>query len=213
MPTIRRIKIIDDDPRVRGDYAYPITAADREPVPEEGPLGTLDDYLQRATHADAAVSDHNLRPSGYANFDGAVLVSEWYKRQFPAILCTTFDKSKSTQFRALRRWLPVVMSPDELSPESLIHGLEFVQRELRDDFTQPRRPWRALVHFVDLDAESRTVYAKLPGWGTEAIALRLVDLPESLQAIVSQSADFRCHAIANLGAESNEELYVSEWEI
>lgn len=211
--TIERIKIIDDDPAVREVYTFPVTIADRVPVEEKGPLGSLAGYLNRPTQADAAVSDHQLRPSGYAAFDGANLVAEWYKRGFPAILCTTFEKSNADQFRSLRRWLPIVMSPTQLSPDSLMEGLEVVQRELQDKFIPPRRPWRALVHFVDFRPATKTVYAKLPGWSTEAVALRLVDLPTPLQERCDSLIDRRFYATANLGAESNEELYISNWEV
>jgi hypothetical protein len=211
--TIRRIKIIDDDPNVREGYTYPITAADREPIKEDGPLGQLDSYLRRPLNADAAVSDYRLSPNGYAEFDGARLVAAWYKNGFPAILCTTFDKSNTTQFRTLRRWLPVVMSPAQLTPETLLAGLEYAQKEIHEEFSGPRRPWRALVHFVEYDAETFTVFAKLPAWSPEAVSLRLIDLPANLQAEVKQRPDVRCHAQANIGAESNDELYLSDWEV
>lgn len=210
---IERIMVVDDDPDVRDAYAVSVGVADRTPVEELGPLGALDEYIQREPPADAAVSDHRLTPTGYASFDGAELVAAWYRRRFPAILCTTFGKSNVDQFRSLRRWLPIVMLPEELTPDSLIEGLEYVQREFTGQFIAPRRPWRALVHFVDYEDANRMVYAKLPGWSSEAVALRLVDLPAALATQVTTVPDYRCYAIANLGAESNEELYVSEWEL
>jgi hypothetical protein len=209
---IERILIVDDNPRVRGDYEFPINAAGRTPVAEKGPLGSIDRYLAKKPPAEAAVSDYQLTPANYASFNGVELVSEWYKIGFPAILCTTFDKSNADHFRSFRRWLPVVMAPGELSPETLMEGLELVQNEIHDVFVPPRRPWRALVHFVDYQEATRTLYAKLPGWGVEAVALRVVDLPIGVQEKALSQADFRCYAVANLGAESNDELYISDWE-
>jgi hypothetical protein len=209
---ISRVAIIDDNPNVREDYEFPISEAGLEPVVQLGPLGSLDDYLSRQVHADAAISDHQLRPANYASFEGADLVATWYRRAFPAILCTTFDKSNADQFRSKRRWLPVVMSPQELSPETLTEGLALVQAEFREEFVPQRRPWRALVRFVDYHEATNTLYAKLPGWSTEAVALRGVDLPPEIAKRAATQATFRCYAKANLGAEGNNELYLADWE-
>lgn len=214
---IQRILVVDDNPSVRESYAFPIEAAEREAVIQEDSLGSLESFLANQLHADAAVSDYQLSPGNYANFDGARLVSEWYKRNFPAILCTQFDKANVARFRVLRRWIPVVMRPDELDQDSLMHGLELTQREFRDSFVPARRPWRALVHFVEFSDEENYANAKVPGWGEEIVALRAKDLPPNLKLRIKTAQDrdeqFQCYAIANLGAERNEELYLSDWEV
>lgn len=215
--SIRTILVVDDDPSVRETYAFPIEAADREPVIREEALGRLEDFLALPWLADAAVSDYQLSPGNYANFDGARLVAEWYKRQFPAILCTQFTKANIARFRVLRRQIPVLMRPDELDQDSLMQGLELVQREFRGEFRPNRRPWRALVRFVEFSEEENIANAKLPGWSEEVVALRAKDLPVPIKAAIRSSMNrgeqFRCYAVANLGAESNEELYLSEWEV
>lgn len=213
---IDSILILDDNPRVREDYTFPIEAAGRKAIPVDGKLGSLESFLARDLHAEAAVSDYQLSPGNYASFDGATLVSAWYRQRFPAILCTTFDKSNVAQFRALRRWIPIIMPPTDLDPDSLMQGLELVQRELQDEFVPARRPWRALVRFVEFDEEINTANARLPGWSDEVVAFRASDLPEFIRESAGTAAkagdEYRCFAIANLGSESNDELYVSEWE-
>lgn len=216
-PAIERILVVDDNASVRETYAFPIEAAEREAVIREESLGSLEVFLANPLQADAAVSDYQLSPGNYANFDGARLVSEWYKRRFPAILCTQFDKANVARFRVLRRWMPVVMRPDELDQDTLMHGLELAQREFRESFVPARRPWRALVHFVEFSEEDNYANAKVPGWGEEIVALRAKDLPPEVRASVRQAQDrdeqFQCYATANLGAERNEELYLSGWEV
>ncbi|MDO9395836.1 MAG: hypothetical protein Q7T71_04770 [Herbiconiux sp.] len=216
IPSIGKIAILDDNPTVQEAFMSPIEDADRIPILLTGPLGTLDQFLSIGPVADAAISDYQLSPGNYASFDGATLVSEWYKRRFPAILCTTFDKANVARFRVLRRWIPIIMAPHELDSDSLMSGLELVQKELQDDFSAARRPWRALVRFVEYDEPSNTANAKLPGWSEEVVAFRAMDLPDSVKKSVKESFDrheeYRCFAMANLGSESNEDLYVSDWE-
>lgn len=208
-----RIAIVDDDKDVRDGYAYAIEGDGYIPVDQPGPLGSLDTFLAREMDVSGAVSDYRLTPAGYAQFDGARLVASWYQRNFPAVLCTTFGKSSADHFRSYRRWVPVVMSPEELSPETVREGLSLVRNELQGNFVPVRRPWRALVHFIDYVEENRSLYVKLPGWGSDAVALRLADLPPELGTVVTSRSDFRCYAQANLGTESTDDLYLSDWEI
>lgn len=214
---IKRILVVDDNASVRETYAFPIEAAEREAVIRNEALGNLESFLASPMTADAAVSDYQLSPGNYANFDGATLVSRWYRRRFPAILCTQFDKANVARFRVLRRWMPIVMRPDELDQDSLMAGLELVQNEFMDRFVPARRPWRALIEFVEFSDHENYANARVPGWGEEVVALRASDLPASVRTGIhlSKSAgdEFRCYATANLGAERNEELYISHWEV
>lgn len=209
---VSRIAIVDDDQNVREGLAYAIESDEWVPIEQTGPLGHIDDFLARNLGADAAVSDHKLSPAGYAHFSGAQLVAAWYRRMFPALLCTTYSTSAVAEFRSLRRWIPVVMPPEGLSPDTLRAGLDLVVDELHGNFVAERRPWRAVVRFTDYAPENRTVYAKLAGWSSEAVALREVDLPEALRQIVTSRVDFHCYAEANLGTASSDDLYLSGWE-
>jgi hypothetical protein len=210
---IKRIKVVDDNPGVRDDYSIAISLAERTPVPETGPLGTLDEYIARETGADAAITDYQLRPSNYAYFDGIELAARWYGLRMPTILCTTFHESNVVQFRKYRRWVPVVMPPKDLNPDTLIEAIELVANELQGHWVAPRRPWRAQIHFVEVDAGSNTAIAKVPAWSEEAVAFRLTDLPGMLQQSLHRTPEMRFHAKANLGTENGRDLYVTDWEV
>jgi hypothetical protein len=211
---IERVVIVDDQPESRKSYGYTVENADFEPVPEEGPLGTLEQYF--AHHriqdvADAALCDYQLSARAYASFTGAELVAIWYKSNFPAVLCTRWEKTQIERIRPLRRWIPVLIRPDELNVDTLVHGLEECIRELQGEFGASRRPWRTQVHFLTPDDEqAETFFAEIPGWeNREVIRVRLSDLPENVATLVKEN--FRCHAYANLGAETTEDLYLCDW--
>lgn len=217
LKSIESIAVIDDNPNVRETLTFTVEAAERRAVVREEPLGTLEEFLARPPDADAAVSDYQLSPGNYAFFDGATLVSKWYQAKFPAILCTQFDKANVARFRVLRRWIPVLLPPSELDQDSLMRGLELAQQEFAGNFTPSRRPWRALVRFVEFSEAENYANAKVPGWGEEVVALRAHDLPvgvaEGIRRAIERGDEFRCYATANLGAERNEELYLSDWEV
>lgn len=211
---IRSVVLIDDDPNVRQGLKYQVDFADLRPVEEAGPnLGSLDHYLKTLPNADAAISDFHLRPSGYAAFNGAELVARLQRSNFPALLCTRFDRSEIDRIRPHRRWIPVLMAADELNPESLMEGLEVCLFELAGNFRPIRRPWRSQVYFLENDTvDNSSFFVELPGWQrNETIRVSLSHLPVGLQTLVRPG--FRCYAQANLGTENADELYLSDWEV
>lgn len=211
---IRRVKLIDDDPMVREGYEYPVRYADLTPIQEDRPnLGTLSDYLGTAVDADAAVSDFSLSSSGYASFNGAELVAGWYRQGFPALLCTRYEKAQIELIRPHRRWIPVLLKPDELNPDSLQEGIRESLAEMSGTFRPQRRPWRAQVHFVERDPIVHGAFSvEIPSWSTaDFLRIRLSDLPSQVKAAVSPG--FRCFAQVNLGVEESEGLFFSDWKL
>lgn len=211
---IRRILLVDDDPTVREGLRINVDFASLSPVEEVGPqLGNLDNFLANRLQADAAISDYHLTPSGYASFNGAQLVERLYRANFPALLCTRFDKTQVERIRPHRRWIPVLMAADELTPDSLMHGLEECLFEVNGNFKSTRRPWRAQILFLEQDIDDRNAYfIELPGWQRdEVLRIQLKHLPNELQSLVHP--EFRCFAQANLGSDNVDDLYLCEWEI
>lgn len=211
---IQRVQVIDDDPGVRETYSDKIIDANLIAVPEDDEmLGTIEEFLARRPRAEAGLSDFDLKPSGYAGFNGAELVSRWYKTNFPGILCTRYEKVHIERIRPLRRHIPVLITPDKLNPDSIVLGLEECIRELSGTIRPVRRAWRTQVHFLDDEVGSNgTFTVELPAWGLEeAIRVRASDLPRSIKK--SAQPGFRCHAFANLGAEASEDLFLDEWVV
>ncbi len=211
---IERVQIVDDDPMVRAAYEYPVEELQLEPILAEGPLPVLDQFISETlTGADAAIFDHQLRVRNYAVFNGAESVARLYKHQFPAVLCTTWADAKIDEMRRYRRYIPVILRPDELDPDSLKHGFEHCIKEFNGVFRPSRRPWRALVSVEDVgqDEWSQFFFVTIPGWDPkEKIRLRLQDVSK-IRALIQPGALF--HAQVNLGAESQEELYFDAWEV
>lgn len=204
--------IVDDEDRVREQYRFIVEDAGYIPKVISERLGGLDSAVRIVTGGDAAICDHQIQPSGYARCSGAQLVSTLYRNRFPALLCTTYRSSNEEEFRALRRWLPVIIAPEELNEDSIRSSVEMVQSELEGKFAPSRRPWRALVKFVDFQSATQMVSVKLPGWGGEAVALRLVDLPPHMQSQGERLVGHRAYASANLSSERPHELYITDWE-
>ena len=210
---IKTIRLVDDDPDSRASYEYTVEDASRVAVSDQGPLGTLEQYLGAGEQTDAGLCDFALHTHAYASFTGAELVASWYMKKFPAILCTRFEKAQIEHIRPLRRWIPVLLKPDDLNPDSLMAGYQECITELGGEFRPMRRPWRTQVHFLQPDPDTyNTYFVELPGWGSsEVLKVRLDGLPTGLRGLVREG--FRTHATANIGVEVLEDLYLCDWEI
>jgi hypothetical protein len=72
------------------------------------------------------------------------------------------------------------------------------------------RRWRTIAR-VDLITE-KIVGIVLPAWdNTAIIKLPLTSIPECIQTRIGQG-DLRFYIKVNLGAQTNEELVITEWE-
>jgi hypothetical protein len=210
---VERVALVDDQQEVRDAYRFTVEDAEMIPVPEDGPLADLKQSVETiARSADAAICDQQLQLiEGYASFFGAELVASLYQQQFPAILCTRWDEAHLDHIRSLRRFIPVMMRPDELDPDSLLRGVETCIREFKDGFAANRRPWRTQVHVVDIDEDDNSVFLELPAWSRdEIVKLRLQDFPH--EAREGLRPGFRCHAYINTGTDQHQDLFFEQWE-
>jgi hypothetical protein len=210
--SIERVAIVDDDPSVRASYKFSIEDLKLEPVQEAGPIRDLKDFTRRAIErCEAAICDHHLRVSNYAVFNGAELVAEFYNLKFPAVLCTRWEKAGIHEIRRFRRRIPVLISPDNLSPENIAMAFEACLREFRSEFSPSRKPWRTLIRIVDADPDRGFFDVVVPGWDPrEVIRLRIDEVPESFRSRIASGS--RLYAHVNIGAESQEELFFENWE-
>ncbi len=210
---LKRVAVIDDEPDVRASYSDFLEDLDLDPIDEAGPLDPLNLFVEKSLQrSDAAICDYRMRVSDYAGFDGAQLVSEYYRNRFPALLCTRFEEA-SDEIRPYRKHIPILLSWEDLmDPDTLRWSFERVVAELLGKIPPSRRPWRTLVHVYDVDRERGFVHIFLPGWDPHrGLRLRIKDIPEDVQPHLED--DYRLCAHVNIGAERAEDLFFDRWEI
>jgi hypothetical protein len=212
--TIDRISIIDDDEQARDGYEFPVAELQAVAVPENGPLPELAKFVAEFDQrAKAAICDYHLRKKGnYASFNGDILAAELYKRQTPAVLCTSFEPMDL--LRRTRRYIPVLLKVDELEPDNIAHGFERCIEEFGGHFRPDRKSWRTLIRVEDIEQGSPNggyFYVVLPGWNQRTkIRICFDDVPKNIIPLIE--VDRRFHAQVNIGAEQHEELYFTDWE-
>jgi hypothetical protein len=207
---LTRVLIVDDDERSRSAYVLAVEDADLEPVRAEGRLGELDDFIGMTPDHAGVLSDFELSVANFADFSGAQLISRLYRANVPGVLCTKYEKSQIDRIRPFRRWIPRLLTPGELDPDSLMRGFEIACAEFSGTFLQARSPHRTLVRIVESDADdSKSFFLQVPAWSTEVIRYRYEDVPQAL--VKSIRPGFRTHVMANIGAEAFEDVYLTEW--
>ncbi|RPF25998.1 hypothetical protein [Georgenia muralis] len=207
-----KVVIVDDDPNVRRAYALTVEDASLQAVQVDGPIDSLQGFVAGLEMKRAgAVCDFELGARNFAHFTGAELVSEWYKSGVPAVLCTRFEKAQLDRIRPYREWIPCLLTPSELNPDSLMESLKVVAREIAGHYRQSRTAYRTLIRVVEIDpGDAGAFLFEMPGWSTDIILrFRLADLPRDLRGQIAPG--FCTHVRANLGAEKFEDLYFTDW--
>ncbi len=212
--TIDRVDIVDDKPDARRIIAMSVDEVALTPVHEDGPLPPLGPFVQAAMKkADAAICDYKLNLGKYAQFNGAEAVANFYERKWPALLCTTWGKADIDAMRAYRRKIPILISTDELNPDTIAIGFECCIREFKGEFSPRRRPWRTMVRVEDVDEKMnpKMFFVVLPGWSSsDKVRLRLDIVPTDLQKKIKRGVRF--HAQVNKGTEDQDDLYFDNFE-
>ncbi len=215
---IDRIRIVDDDPDVREQYAEAVADLDVEALPMDGPLPELDQLVNEWSeqHAQAAICDYRLQVRQYAPFDGHELASRLYSAKFPAILCTKWAKAGAVQLRDVRRNIPVLLNPEDLEPETLRVGLVKCVRELDEGvFDETRLTRRTVVRVVEgpeYEHVREEAFVVVPNWDRNTVVRILTEKldPEIQQHFVPGE---RLYARVNLGAIRLEDLFFADWEV
>jgi hypothetical protein len=212
--TIENVEIIDDREEVRESMAYSVEELRLNAVKHEGPIWNVEAFISETMEiAQAAICDHHLRVGQYSPVNGSDIVARLYKHAFPALLCTRWQAADINEMRPLRRFIPVLVNPDELTPDMIVAGLRQCLDEFRGEFSEGRRPWRTLVRIEDIiqDPTGEHFYFFVPAWDAHTgFRLPLSSLPLALPKPLKRP--HRVHAYVNLGAESAEELFFDGWE-
>jgi len=211
---IDTVGIVDDSEDMRNTISDDLQDADFIPRPFEGQYSNIQSLMGEVVgSADAVICDHHLKPRNYASFSGAELAANLYQVKFPFVLVTRWTSAVIEQIRFYRRHIPALVSPDNVSTETIIDSFQMCLEEFGDSFRPTRKPWSAVVRVEDItDAKpDKLVSITISAWNpNQVINIRLDTIPSSLQDKVHPGARF--FAKVNIGAETQEELYLEDFE-
>ncbi len=212
-----KIAIIDDDKNLADVTAWEVEEAGYEPffLKNKQFHNVNDLVLLIRENAQAAVCDHRLMNSGFANFSGAELVANLYDWKFPSLLITQYtEMDTSFSIRKWRHKIPVLLSREEADAASIAKGIEDCTLELSGKIPSTRKPRRTIVRIIHIDEESheRVVDAFVPAWNPH----KAVRFPASLMTDnirVVLKPNIRLFAYVNTGAEKSDDLYFENFEL
>lgn len=207
-----RVLVIDDDPNTRAALREHVEDAGLQPIEVSAASSDIDSFVGGfLSQAEAALCDHHLRKKNYAGFNGAEVVAKWYQHRHPAVLCTRWEEANIGEIRRFRRYIPVLLRPSDLNPDSLLAGIEECRQEFRGIIRSERRSWRAVVRIEEIDELPGTsLYVCVAGAATDdVIKLDILDVPVAIRA--GLRAGHRVAAMVNVGAERQEDMFFYDW--
>jgi hypothetical protein len=205
---IERVSIIDDDDDSRSSMEFTIQDLKLTAVPQNDKVGNIDAFFIQLPAIDAVVSDHHLKKKNYFPINGAEVIYKCYEKRIPAVLVTRYEQH-NYDIRKFRQRIPVILTPDEFDPDSLIKSFEVCINEFNGKFLNGRKAWRTLIRIDDMDETN--FYIIIPAWNqNETVSLSRSLLPEHINRIIQ--ADYRLHAEVNIDAEYSSDLYFVSWE-
>lgn len=207
-----RIAILDDDEGVRDSYAEFIEDLEAEPIiftELEDLSRTVDDVRLKA---DAVLTDYRLKTSGYAGFNGDSLAVRCTQAGIPTVLCTSYTDIYRLVNRSDVRWLPSLLFSSQMDPFSIRHGLGMAAKECKGHYSSERRPWRSQVCVADSTNNPDVFYVIISGRSpNELIGVRYDEVPVEISNAVRGGQE-RFHAQVNVGSNSPDTLYITDWE-
>ncbi len=206
---IRRVSIIDDDPNERS-FLVDEFEGRFTPVTWAGPYETIAELVdQVVATSDAVTCDHHL-VKNYARERGAAFVADFYSRKFPAVLRTKYGKAELHEIRRYRNRIPVLLTPDDIDPESFEKAWAICEQEFSGRFLPSREPWRTLIRVENVERPN-FVDVVIPAWNHREVVRLLIDLlPNDARPRLAEGLRF--HAKVNLGTESQDDLYFADFE-
>lgn len=214
---ISKIHVIDDDTDSREGYALTVEEIDVETVLQNDKVNNIDSFLLTIGNDDAVVSDHHLKKSSnYFPVNGANFISRCYEKRIPSVLVTKYELASYHEIRPFKRNIPVVLTPGQFNPDTLINALEQCVNEFKGNLSQTRKTWRTLVQFDDVikDETNNKIMAMaiLPSWNRNiVINLKMIELPPEIREVAEPELCLYAHV--NIDAEDPYELYFQNWEM
>ncbi len=210
---ISRTLVVDDSRAVRESWAEVVEDADLEPVLLDGPFRSQRELLEsvHTKNVQAVLCDFDLRSSNWAPAYGAKFVHEWNQMGIPAVLCTRYETQHLLEMRKWRDRIPVLLTPTELSPETLRSGIAEALAEIRGIYSPERRPWRTLV--VCERVSERRFYVRVPAshFPEREVVVLPSTVPMAVRDWLRRGGRF-LHAHVNIGASRPQDFYFGQWE-
>jgi len=210
-----KVHVFDDYDESRNSFVELFQSSDLLAEPVEHPGSDLQQIIDSLTDESFLFSDYRLRKHKYASFDGDEIISIAYRNKIPGILCSSFSDLDSTLSRSIRRQIPMIVEVKDIvsDPELIIMCQNICIKEFKEEFSQSRKPWRALCRVAEYDLGSKRVYIVIPGWDSSTkISALVTDFPKSIKRKVKEEG-FRFYCKVNLGCENPRELYITDVEI
>ncbi len=123
-------------------------------------------------------------------------------------MVTRDAESVIDEIRKYRQKIPIILSPEDFDPDSLLRGLEICVNEFKGKLIPERKLWRTLVKIEDINETH--VYLLIPAWNPNKIILVNRNII-TLHISDRLSSDMRLFAKVNIGASPASELYFSDW--
>jgi hypothetical protein len=210
--TITRVAIIDDQPDVRDSIAEKVEDANFTALPESGDVTLeLDSCIEKIQkNANAAIFDCHLSHKNYATFNGIHAIKKMYLLLFPALLITSYANADLLEIQQARKYIPIVLQPETVSPDIIIEGFKLCQNEFAGVYSPERRPWRSLVRVEDFTGDS--VYVVVPSWDArEKFRVPISMFPFEIRN--EKILGMRFFSKVNIGAEDYHEVYLDGFEL
>jgi CheY-like chemotaxis protein len=208
------IGIIDDDTSDAQVRKYQVEEAGVKPFVFENGFSDLSDLITtvQAAKVEGIICDHRLKIRNYAPFNGAEAVARLFDAKIPAVLVSKYAQiDVVADIRPYREKIPVLLSKDDLDPDSLIAGLMKCKSELTGTVPLSRHPRRTLIRIDEVAQERGIVDAFIPAWNpNQAVRFPLSIIPGQYRS--GLKPDDRFFAQVNTDAENAEELFFSGFE-
>ncbi len=217
----KKIAVVDDDENARHITSLRIEDMEGfEPVLIEhsdeysSDVNKLVSYIaQKDVYG--VICDHRLKPLAFADFFGSRLVAALYDSKIPSILITQFfTQDLNGSIREYRDKIPILIERKNINPTEIVNGLEYCLSEINGKFSRFRKSYNTLVRIDSFHNEDGKdlVDAIIPGWDYETV----VRFPQSIipkELHEHLSIGTRLFADVNIGAETNDQIYLKNFEL
>ena len=187
----------------------------------DGAFATPSDLLSyfRSTGGTAAICDHRLELTQFAQFSGAEFVARLFRESIPGVLVSTFAAiDDDTSIRLHRASIPYIISRDRLVPDEIMRGLQRCAAELDGDIPRERVARRTLVRVVNVATAGNTpvVDAIVHTWNPELAVrfpMQVIENAE-IRRVLERGLDteLRLFAQVNVGCENHDEIFFKAFE-